>query len=391
MGKSRAKEHEAFLRWLVQIAEEQKVQAIIVAGDVFDTATPPSYAREMYNRFVVELNRIQVDLIILAGNHDSVAVLDESKSLLNCLNARVFSTLDSQEVVTLTDAEGNASALLCPIPFIRPRDVMLSKSGQEMLEKQSELQQGISEHYQRMYQKAEDKRKAIGEALPIIMTGHLTTVGAMTSDSVRDIYIGTLDAFPAAAFPPADYIALGHIHRSQKVAGTEHIRYSGSPIPLSFDETNRQKHVLLVEFLDGALHQVSPLDVPLFQCLQTVRGSLTSLPQAVKLACESFRPIEEVSSTLWLAIEVESDDYISDLQTPIQEMTAELPVEVLWIKRVRDVKQQPMQMQENETLAELSVLEVFERRLAQEAIDEDVEKELIELYQQVSTQVEESL
>ncbi len=73
--------------------------------------------------------------------------------------------------------------------------------------------------------------------LPIIATGHLTTVGASKSDAVRDIYIGTLDAFPAQAFPPADYIALGHIHRAQIVADSEHIRYSGSPIPLSFDET----------------------------------------------------------------------------------------------------------------------------------------------------------
>ena len=88
------------------------------------------------------------------------------------------------------------------------------------------------------------KRDALGGTLPIIATGHLTTVGASASESVREIYVGSLEAFPTSAFPPAAYIALGHIHRPQKVGGLEHIRYCGSPIPLSFDEDKQQKEVL---------------------------------------------------------------------------------------------------------------------------------------------------
>ncbi|MBN0581684.1 exonuclease subunit SbcD, partial [Pseudomonas aeruginosa] len=95
--------------------------------------------------------------------------------------------------------------------------------------------------------------------LPIIASGHLTTVGASKSDAVRDIYIGTLDAFPAQHFPPADYIALGHIHRAQMVGGCEHIRYSGSPLPLSFDETGKAKSVHLVSFSEGRLSAVETL------------------------------------------------------------------------------------------------------------------------------------
>ncbi|KTT48979.1 hypothetical protein SB8_22795, partial [Pseudomonas oryzihabitans] len=72
----------------------------------------------------------------------------------------------------------------------------------------------------------------LGGGLPIIATGHLTTVGASASESVREIYVGSLDAFPTSAFPPADYIALGHIHRPQRVGGLEHVRYSGSPLCL---------------------------------------------------------------------------------------------------------------------------------------------------------------
>jgi exonuclease SbcD len=117
-------------------------------------------------------------------------------------------------------------------------------------EKQQLLLHAISDYYQQQYQPACALRG--DRPLPIIASGHLTTVGASKSDAVRDIYIGTLDAFPAQHFPPADYIALGHIHRAQVVGGCEHIRYSGSPIALSFDETGKSKSVNLVTLATGA-------------------------------------------------------------------------------------------------------------------------------------------
>ncbi len=134
-------------------------------------------------------------------------------------------------------------------PFLlRPRDIITSQAGLSGSEKQQQLLHAIADYYQQQYQEACQLR---GERkLPVIATGHLTTVGASKSDAVRDIYIGTLDAFPAQHFP-ADYIALGHIHRAQCVGGTEHIRYCGSPIALSFDECGKSKCVHLVTFEQG--------------------------------------------------------------------------------------------------------------------------------------------
>lgn len=111
----------------------------------------------------------------------------------------------------------------------------------------------------------------------MIATGHLTTVGASKSDAVRDIYIGTLDAFPAQNFPPADYIALGHIHRAQVIGGCEHIRYCGSPISLSFDETGKAKSVHLVSFSEGKLSAVETLEVPVTQPLAVLKGDLEAI------------------------------------------------------------------------------------------------------------------
>ncbi|WP_317473970.1 exonuclease subunit SbcD, partial [Cronobacter sakazakii] len=219
-AKSRAAEHEAFLDWLLEAAIAHQVDAIIVAGDIFDTGAPPSYARELYNRFVVKLQAANCPLIVLGGNHDSVATLNESRELLACLNTHVIASAQltpETQATLLYRRDGEPGAVLCPVPFLRPRDVLRSLSGQSGREKQQQLLEAISLHYQQSYEAACALR---GERnLPIIATGHLTTVGVTKSDAVRDIYIGTLDAFPADRFPPADYIALGHIHRAQKVAG----------------------------------------------------------------------------------------------------------------------------------------------------------------------------
>src|SRR5690554_299125 len=371
-GKSRLAEHSAFLAWLLEQVRQYEVDAIVIAGDLFDIGSPPSYARELYNRFVVDVQQAGCQLIVLGGNHDSVATLNESRELLAQLNAQVVSgvreVLDEQ-VLVLNNRQGEPAAIVCAVPFIRPRDVLLSQAGQSGTEKQQALQQAIANHYGALYSRAEKLREQIGKALPIIATGHLTTVGASTSESVREIYIGTLDAFPASAFPPADYIALGHIHKSQRVGGCEHIRYSGSPIPLSFDEASGEKSVLLAEFEAGKLERVEPIPVPRFQPMQVVRGDLEEIEQALKEISQQHQGDKPV----WLDIEVATQDYLNDLQRRIQGLTADLPVEVLLLRRERRARSVALEQVAGETLAELSVEEVFERRLAQESWDSEIE------------------
>ncbi len=373
MGKSRAPEHAAFLDWLLKQMSARKVDALIVAGDIFDTGAPPSYAREMYNRFIVDIQSTGCELLVLGGNHDSVATLNESKALLACLNTHVVSgvtrNIDSQ-IITLKNRQGEAGAIVCAVPFIRARDVMISQAGQSASDKKQVLQQSISEHYHALYKQAVRVQKAHHKThkkqLPIIATGHLITVGASTSDSVREIYIGTLDAFPASAFPPVDYIALGHIHRSQLVAKSAHIRYSGSPIPLSFDETKGQgeKSVLVVDFKDGAFKKAQALTIPGFQPMQMIKGDLDSIEKQLKDLPNKFEL--EPSQTIWVEVQVTSQDYLNDLQTRVQTLTENLPVEVLLLRRERNKRQSALYKEEKETLNELSVEDVFERRLAEE-------------------------
>ncbi|TVU62222.1 exonuclease subunit SbcD [Vibrio atlanticus] len=376
-NKSRKNEHERFLQWLLEQVTDHDIDAIIVAGDIFDTSTPPSYAREMYNKFVVDSNKIGCQLVLLGGNHDSVSVLKETQQLLKYMGADVIPNTNEDhatQVVELKGKGGEVEALVCAIPFIRPRDVLTSQAGVSGVERQKQLGDAIKQHYKDVYDAAVEKRDTFAnrDTMPIIATGHLTAMGVKQSDSVRDIYVGNLDGFAADGFPNADYIALGHIHRPQVVAKREHIRYCGSPIPLSFDELKSQKQVCVVEFVEGE-RTISQLSVPTFQPLAEIKGDLSEIESQLN----QYIGLEEGQS-VWLSIEVQAQDYLSDLQERMRALTEGLNVEVLQLRRARERRNQSLEQESAETLAELTPMDVFEKRIALEEFESDTEKARLE-------------
>jgi DNA repair protein SbcD/Mre11 len=393
MGKSRQAEHQQLIDWLLIKVAEHAVDAVLVAGDIFDTGTPPSYARELYSQLVVRLHSAGVALLLLGGNHDSVTTLGESRALLACLSTTVIGAADDPhaQVVVLPKrgGQGVAGCVVCAIPFIRPRDVLQSQAGQSAEDKQQSLQAAIQSHYAAVFDAASIRRAALeaelGHKLPLIATGHLTTVGASTSESVREIYVGSLNAFPSTAFPVVDYIALGHIHQPQKVGGFNHIRYCGSPIPLGFDEVRQQKEVLLVDLDANGLQTITPLPVPRFQALVSVSGNLVALAASI-LAAAAYGTSER---PVWLEVTVAEDDYLSDLPVRLGAMTEGLPVEVLRIRRQRSNAAATLAAVANETLDELSPHDVFSRRLAQEELAKDLKLALHDRYRTIVTSLQE--
>lgn len=386
MGKSRQAEHQALCQWLLEQVQALQVDVVLIAGDLFDTGTPPSYAREQYNQLVLALRRVGCGLVLLGGNHDSPAMLGESRQLLAELGAQVLPCLASdpdEQLLTLRNRQGEVAGLLCAIPFLRARDLLRSEAGHSATSKQQDLQQAIAAHYQQLFALAEARRAELGLALPIIASGHLTTVGASSSESVREIYVGSLEAFPSNAFPPADYIALGHIHRPQQVGGQAHIRYSGSPLPLSFDEAVQTKQMLLVDFAEGRLQAIEELPVPRWQGLASVRGSLAELPaRLAELAATA-----SASQPLWLEVQVQDDAALSDLHGRVASLCADLPLEVLRIRRERSQPSLALHSAAGESLDELSAEEVFARRLQEESFDPPTRESLLQLYRQVLAEV----
>ncbi|HEY8904713.1 MAG TPA: exonuclease subunit SbcD, partial [Rhodoferax sp.] len=333
MGKTRQAEHQQLIDWLMHQVDAHAVDAVLIAGDIFDTGAPPSYARELYSQLVVRLHRAGVALLLLGGNHDSAATLGESRALLACLNSTVVASVDEVAnqvvVLPLRGGNGEAGCVVCAVPFVRPRDVLQSQAGQSAEDKQQSLQAAIQAHYLAVVALGRARQaeltQELGRSVPLIATGHLTTVGASSNDSVREIYVGSLEAYPTNAFPPSDYIALGHIHKPQKVGGFDHIRYCGSPIALGFDEARQQKEVLLVDLGAQGLTAITPLLVPRFQPLVSVSGNLATLAAAISAAAQQG----SAEQSVWLEVTVAEDDYLADLPTRIDAMTQGLPVEVL--------------------------------------------------------------
>ena len=389
MGKSRQAEHQALIDWLVLQVDAHVVDAVLIAGDVFDTGAPPSYARGLYSQLVVRLHAAGVALLLLGGNHDSVATLGESSDMLARLNATVVAAVadpaDQLVVLPLRGGKGEAGCIVCAVPFIRPRDVLLSQAGQSAEEKQQSMQGAIQAYYQAVYAAAlvrqAELTRVLGRNVPLLATGHLTTVGASSNESVREIYVGSLEAYPTAAFPPVDYVALGHIHKPQKVGGLNHIRYCGSPIPLGFDEVRQQKEVLLVDLGAGGLDAVTALAVPRFQALVSVSGNLLELTTAIGAAAAEGTPEKPV----WLEVTVAEDDYLADLPARIEALTQGLPVEVLRVRRLRGTAAASLAGERSETLDELSPDDVFARRLALEELAPELQQALNQRYRAVVT------
>lgn len=387
--KSRKNEHLAFIKWLLQLVEQQSIDAVIVAGDVFDTGAPPSYAREMYNQFVVDLNRQGCQLVVLGGNHDSVSTLNESKQLLACLNTHVIANtseaLDEQIIELKSGSE--VGAYLCAVPFVRARDVVSSQAGESGVQKQQALGKAIEQHYHALYSRACEQREQNNLNVPIIATGHLTALGVTATESVRDIYIGTLDGFDAKGFPAADYIALGHIHRPQVVAKKQHIRYSGSPIPLSFDELKSEKQVVVVEFENGELNQITPVPVPRFQAMHSLKGDLGAIESQLKALAD-----ENQEQSVWVSVEVQVQDFLSDLQNRIQQLVEDTTIEVLQLRRSRESYSASLKQANNETLAELTPFDVFSKRLDLEEFEGEAEQQrrtrITQTFQQIVSDIE---
>lgn len=397
IGKSREAEHRAFFHWLKTTITAQQIDVLLVAGDIFDTATPPSYARELYNQLIVDLAPTGVQIVLLGGNHDSVAVLAESASLLACLRTQVvpgYSTAANAHLITLQRRSGEPAAVLAALPFLRPRDLsqrddFKSSAGVQASDKQRQLQQQIALVYQELYDAAVARATALAtqtgltQALPVIASGHLTTVGASSTESVREIYIGTLDAFPASAFPPFAYIALGHIHQAQQVAGSECIRYCGAPLALSFDEAAQQKYCLLVSVnadatdVTPASVQVEPLPLPVWQPLLSLQTDLASLPALLQPALAKLAADQQ----LWLELVLIGDSaLLSDVQQQLEQQLQDLPVQLLRLRRQR--REAVSLQQSGLSLQELTPTEVFAERLSTETLMDAQGQRLTELHQQ---------
>mgnify|MGYP005666353835 CR=1 FL=1 len=356
----REEEHQKALDWLSDTIRDRGVDTLVVAGDIFDIGNPPNYARKMYYRFLTGLlGSCCRHIVITGGNHDSPAMLSAPRELLAALNIQIVAAVGEtpeEELVLLKDHEGKIEAVIAAVPFLRDRDLRYSVAAESGYDREARLREGIINHYQELAALVKPYKKL---DIPLLAMGHLYATGAEASAKQDNIYVGNIENIDAGQFPAIfDYIALGHIHRAQTVGGQNHIRYSGSLIPLSFSETKDEKGVLLLAFNGKKLEQIETIPVPVFRRLKTIQGNLKEVKQRLKAFADKERP----GLASWLEVIVDTDEVIPLLDRELRDFTKEMDLEILKIRVNRSYQALEANAAPEADLDDLDVLEVFRKK-----------------------------
>ncbi|MBT1072203.1 exonuclease SbcCD subunit D C-terminal domain-containing protein [Pelotalea chapellei] len=380
-GRKRFEEFERFLDWLIDCIEAEGIEALLIAGDVFDNGTPGNRALELYYRFLCRCAGAGCrHVVVTAGNHDSPSLLNAPREVLRHLNAHVIGCMAEEaeeELVVLKDAEGKPELIVCAVPYLRDRDIRRAEAGETFEDKGRKLVEGIRDHYREVGDAAVAMCADLGGDIPIVAMGHLFTSGGQTleGDGVRELYVGTLGQVRADIFPDFfDYLALGHLHVAQRVSGSDFHRYSGSPLPMSFGEARQRKIVIAVDVAVTGV-TVREIVVPCFQPLATVRGDWNHI-------MGRLAELKKEGASVWLEIVYEGDEIIGDLQERLRELVEGTSLEILRAKNMRLVEQTLGRMATEETLDDLSIDDVFVRCLAAHEVPPEQQGELMTLFQE---------
>lgn len=237
----RSEEHEAYLSWLIGTIIERKIDVLLIAGDIFDTPSPPHQSLEMFYRFLHRLStETKADTYIIAGNHDSGVLLEAPALLLKQHRVRVWGklSLDPQDHWVHVE-KGEESVELCALPFFRSFELLPQGEG--------DIQEALKNYLEK-----ESK-------FPKILMLHHLAGEFKAAGSEQVISLSGLESIPSALFEGFQYVALGHIHKPQKAGPCAY--YSGSPIPMRFSETN-SKFVMELEVKENKISSIERLPIP---------------------------------------------------------------------------------------------------------------------------------
>lgn len=286
MERSRHGEFAAFLDWLLGVMQQHEVEALLVSGDIFDNRDPGAPALEAFSRFLSRADSTGCRRVIMtAGNHDGVPVLEAVQPLLKRYGVDLIYRLTvataADCLLPLTGADGEVAALVCAVPFLRPAEVARRSSAEEAAQAYT---LGVQDVLAAVAEQARAWR-AVHPGKPIICMAHLSVTGAEPTASTEQVYIGGVEVLPASVFESVfDYVALGHIHRGFAL-GDNRLQYSGSPLPMGVDESAYPHRVLLVETTAAGVN-VQSLEVPVFTCYTAEHCAtdeqLAALPQKLQ-------------------------------------------------------------------------------------------------------------
>lgn len=384
--KERQEEHAAFLEWLLITIQENAIELLLIAGDVFDTASPSSTSQKMYYDFLLKVKTAGCEnVVVVGGNHDSPSFLNAPKDILAALNISVIGCTNENienEIIIIKDKE-KKPIIVCGVPFLRERDISRFTDRENYADRSKRINEAIQKHYEAIAKLAENKRQLLGTNVPIIATGHLSVLGGKRNedDGVRETYIGNIEAIGSDIFPRIfDYVALGHYHLPSKIK--EHIRYCGSPIPMGFGEATQKKCVYIIDFKNE--RTIKTVEIPVFQKLESIVGNKNHLTKRLT-------ELKEMNESVWVEIIYNGDEIFPDFSTWANEQIANSKIEILKLQNRRYRSSGLTTEDTTESLEELNTFNVFDKLLEKNNIPCEQRNEMTELYKEIVDSLENSL
>lgn len=372
-----AKDMDLFFDWLITCIQENDINVLLMSGDLFDQANPSQAAMTQYYGFLKRLLPLKCKVILTGGNHDSPHVINAPKELLEILEIKVVGGIPENIADLFVEiAVGNEKVVVAAVPFLRDKDIRNAVPGESYSDKIELIKEGIATYFRNVNQ----YYKAYYGNTPFIVMAHLFAQGASVSDSEREIQIGNQAGVVSAVFgEEPHYVALGHIHRPQMV-GKPNIRYSGSPIALSFSEKKDIKEVVMLT-LEYNNFTVNSLPIPKFRKLLTIKGTVEEVTNKIT----DYQSDSILTDLAEIIIE-EDNENIAHIKALEDLLTSE-PENGLQILKgsinfKTGVSGTSKLLSKGEDIKDFSAVQLFEKRLQQDDSLENTE-ELIHAFREI--------
>ncbi len=380
----RIEEHRWVFDWLKDIIAKEKVDILLVAGDIFDTTNPPNNARQLYYDFLMDAKEAGCrHIVITGGNHDSPSMLNAPNELTRRLGIHVVGCVTSDladEVIELKNEADELEAVIAAVPFLRDRDLKSATPGESGEERIDKIKAGIRKHYADLAEYMIPYGKM---DIPLITTGHLYARGATASASQNNIYIGDMENIAADDFPEIfDYVALGHLHKPQMVGKQRHIRYSGSLIPMSLGEWKDQKSVTLLEWEGKELKGISEITVPLYRRLVSLSGNEKEVEEQLHQIGKELLETEGERQA-WIEINIQSEETQVNAFQFYRTLAREYPIRILRVSYDRQYRTLDDLTQAYEQLEDLAPAEVFLKRCESQGLSDKDKKKAEKSFQEL--------
>jgi len=382
-----SEDFDLFINWLIEYIRSEKIEVLLISGDIFDLANPSSEARKQYYQALIKLQQLECKIIATGGNHDSPAMLNAPGDLMRALDMEVIGGLPEELedcIIPVSNKNGEKELVVAAIPYLRDADLRSGTSATTYDDRLQAIREGIKDVFAKASEICCEKHPDI----PVIAMGHLFTAGSDTSDSERDIQIGNQAAFNALQFGEYfSYIALGHIHKPQKVSANIPIYYSGSPLPLSFSERKDDKRVLVIDTENGWEPKSIPL--PVFRKLIRISGTLSEIQQKLN----DLVATNELDSLI--EIDLIEDQYDAQKIYALDQLVNnfEKPGFVIVKQRAQfknQTKGTSELYSENEQLEDLKPKDVFLELIGNHEYDEDQKREILSAFDEILEEVQQS-